>query len=56
MEDLYQLQRDCMDSNQISMNIYDDMDPRIKVLLEKVSEIKFENSMKLSQARRRPKK
>lgn len=34
------------------MKIYDNMDPRIKKLLEKVSAIKFENSMKLSQRRR----
>ena len=35
------------------MKIYDSMDPRIKRLLEKVTHIKFENSMKLSKLRKK---
>ena len=34
------------------MKIYDNMDPRVKKLLEKVTQIKFESSMKLSKMRR----
>ena len=42
-----------MQNNEISMKIYDSMDPRIKRLLEKVTHIKFENSMKLSKLRKK---
>lgn len=37
-----------MQNNEVSMKIFDSIDPRIKKILEKVTEIKFENSMKLS--------
>ena len=50
---MYDLQEDCMANNRISMKIYDSMDPRIKKLLSKVTQIKFESSMKLSQMRRK---
>ena len=42
-----------MQNNEVSMKIFDAIDPRIKKILEKVTEIKFENSMKLGKIKKK---
>ena len=42
IQDLHELQEDCYENNEISMKIYNNMDPKIRKYLEKITNINLE--------------
>ena len=42
IQDLHELQEDCYENNEISMKIYNNMDPKIRKYLEKITNINLD--------------